>query len=604
MLISKIRTKIPLIIWGFAIVFGGSLFYTFGGSLLPGNMERRGQQQRLKGAKINIPREVVKIDGVALDMELFNDSYVRMLETGDFGNIGRNYFTRTYLRSQALDRLIQQEIFLLEAKRRKLKVTSGEVNKDIRNYRDFLLGGSSRLENPGLPSRVKYFVREKDRDKELQKILLRRGVSGKTFKNAMRREALTRKVQKQLAGEAQAKEEADAKKRADEVMAKVRAGEDFYLLATEFSEDISTRSNGGDRGWFRRGTWEKEFENAAFAMGPGQTSDLVKSDSGFHIIRVEGKKIAVGPDFEREKQAFIELLRQELGREPTDADIQNAYEEVKARQILIKTKTAEAILTDWFRAEREKHKVEIINPELKAFRYTMGMDLPEGRERDDNKALALYDDAIKADPTNQYLHYYKGFIYERMYSEAEGKGEEEDDPYAQFADDTEDADDTEKPKEKKKDVTNYMKKALEEYREAYEIAKEKEMYVTDPLLYLAVAHAYEELGQKKKARVYLVESVDFAAGNMGYLTTIEESLVRLGGAKQALSEVRELIAELEPPEETGIHTVTIGEGDEEQGEEQVEEEPAAGETMEDALDKMGKALKETEEKEAEELPVP
>ncbi len=82
---------------------------------------------------------------------------------------------------------------------------------------------------------------------------------------------------------------AQAKAQAQDVLAKVKAGGDFGELAKQYSQD-STASNGGDLGFFGRGQMVKEFEDAAFALQPGQTSDLVRTKFGFHIIHVIEKK--------------------------------------------------------------------------------------------------------------------------------------------------------------------------------------------------------------------------------------------------------------------------------------------------------------------------
>ncbi len=88
------------------------------------------------------------------------------------------------------------------------------------------------------------------------------------------------------------KNEAEVRAKAEAVLKEAQAGTDFAELAKKYSEDDANAKNGGDLDYFGRGRMVPEFEQAVFAMQPGQMSDLVKTQYGFHIIRLTDKKAA------------------------------------------------------------------------------------------------------------------------------------------------------------------------------------------------------------------------------------------------------------------------------------------------------------------------
>ncbi len=81
----------------------------------------------------------------------------------------------------------------------------------------------------------------------------------------------------------------DAKKRAEEVLKKAKEGEKFEDLAKNYSEDEGSKNSGGELGWFNRGRMVKEFEEACFNSKPGAVVGPVKTNYGFHIIKVIAK---------------------------------------------------------------------------------------------------------------------------------------------------------------------------------------------------------------------------------------------------------------------------------------------------------------------------
>src|SRR5205814_1617067 len=113
------------------------------------------------------------------------------------------------------------------------------------------------------------------------------------------------------------KNEADVRKKAEALLAQVKAGADFGALAKKESEDEGSKANGGDLGFFARGRMVPEFEMVAFSMQPGQTSDLVRSQFGFHIIRVIEKKAAET----RPLQEVRAQIQDQLSQQQADAQI-------------------------------------------------------------------------------------------------------------------------------------------------------------------------------------------------------------------------------------------------------------------------------------------
>lgn len=110
------------------------------------------------------------------------------------------------------------------------------------------------------------------------------------------------------------KDEAAVRKTAEGILARVKAGGDFAALAKQFSEDEPSKAVGGDLNFFSKGAMVPEFENAAWGLAVGQTSDLVKSQFGFHIIRVTEKRAATTRTLDQVRPQIEDQLREEKAR--------------------------------------------------------------------------------------------------------------------------------------------------------------------------------------------------------------------------------------------------------------------------------------------------
>jgi parvulin-like peptidyl-prolyl isomerase len=107
------------------------------------------------------------------------------------------------------------------------------------------------------------------------------------------------------------------RQKALDVLKRARAGEDFTALAKQFSDDTSNKEQGGDLGYFTRGRMVPGFEKAAFALEPGQISDVVETNFGFHIIKVDDRRLA--PFDENSQQRVEQVLRQAKVEETKEA---------------------------------------------------------------------------------------------------------------------------------------------------------------------------------------------------------------------------------------------------------------------------------------------
>ncbi len=206
-----------------------------------------------------------------------------------------------------LDFLISSKIIDLELKKENIKITEEEIEKEVEIISEHY-GGKENFEQM-LEMYGQSFEDVKGNiEKNLQiKKLLEASIeiTEEEIQNYFEenKESFDEKEQVN-ASHILVEDEETAK----EVKDKLAAGEDFSKLASEYSTDESNKDNGGSLGFFERGEMVAEFEEVAFSAEIGKISEPVKTNFGYHIIKVEDKKDAVEANYEDSKEKIRELL--------------------------------------------------------------------------------------------------------------------------------------------------------------------------------------------------------------------------------------------------------------------------------------------------------
>jgi foldase protein PrsA len=207
----------------------------------------------------------------------------------------------------ALSALIDNKIIEMEADKEKITVSAKEIEDEYKAYVDSYGGEealSTALEQSGISKDdlkmeiENYFKLEKLLEPRIE-------ITQEELKTYFdeNKESFT-ELEQVEASHILVEDEATA----TEVAEKLTAGEDFAELAAEYSTDTANAENGGELGFFAKGDMVEEFENTAFSMEVGTISDPVKTEYGYHIIKVTDKKEAKEAVFEDHKEEINELL--------------------------------------------------------------------------------------------------------------------------------------------------------------------------------------------------------------------------------------------------------------------------------------------------------
>lgn len=209
--------------------------------------------------------------------------------------------------SQTLDSLISEELVKQESKKAGIEVTEADLTKEIESIKKSF--GSEEQFTQALATynmTLDQLKKSMHTQVELRKLLEPQvKVSDDDIKKYYDENLESLKTPEKVKAShilVATKEEAEA------IAADLKNGGDFAAIAKEKSTDTSNKDKGGDLGFFGKGQMDEAFETAAFALKVGETSGVVQSSFGYHIIKATDHTDAVTPTLEAKKEEIRETL--------------------------------------------------------------------------------------------------------------------------------------------------------------------------------------------------------------------------------------------------------------------------------------------------------
>lgn len=255
------------------------------------------------------PGDAVRVNGVAISYQRFHGFYTEYQRSKGVavGARGDQLGLLTRLRREAMDRMIEQELVRQAAQKKGVEVSAEEVDSavaELRKVFDNPQSFANRLESEGFTGET--YRKHVEGMIAAKRYLdaIRAGVaevSDEELEAYYRENELRLTLPEQLRARhillvwkarGTRDDRAATRQQLTSILERARGGEDFAELARKYSEDPETAPMGGDMGFFHRGQRVPAFEQAAFALKPGEISGIVETPFGVHIIRLEERRDA------------------------------------------------------------------------------------------------------------------------------------------------------------------------------------------------------------------------------------------------------------------------------------------------------------------------
>lgn len=290
----------------------------------------------LSGADSALPQlpadqVVARVNGTELRGAVLNDYLEVFLPNFTFHGKVQPEKINTY-RQQALERMILHELIYQDALRRRIRIPTSQIEAEIARTRGRYRSQAAfekAVAKRGLTIKGLRSVAEHNL---LVAEVVRRDITNRTRVTDVEVRAYYRKNLARFREPESVQVRhifippgLGADRQAREVRQKAldkNTSEEFDRLAREYSKD-DYRVMGGMLGWVHRGTLEPELEKAAFALRPGEVSPVIATSTGFHVLRVEGKR--------SERQVPLRGVQEKIRSQLAEARAKQLREELRAR---------------------------------------------------------------------------------------------------------------------------------------------------------------------------------------------------------------------------------------------------------------------------------
>lgn len=238
-----------------------------------------------------------------LRRELLSEQLTRAIEDSAF--ITRHELDQA-LRLQGQKRLIAYMLLPTKAAVAKVEVSDQEVEQYYKEHSD----GFTTPERVQI-AYLDLSLEEIAKQVEVGEAALRNYYDQNTSNYTLPEQRQAHHILVKLSKDADSAATEAARKKAETYAKRARAGESFEELAQKESEDLGSKAQGGDLGYFQRGAMVAPFDEAVFSMEAGQISDPVRTDFGFHVIRLDAIKEPKIKSFEEAKDEVAQAYRRE-----------------------------------------------------------------------------------------------------------------------------------------------------------------------------------------------------------------------------------------------------------------------------------------------------